>query len=132
MTSGSPWSEGLIRQIADDKEERDAFAADQVRVRLAEMIRTLREQPNRQWTQSELGARMGKPQSVVSRIEDPEYGKLALQTLFDVAAAFDLPLWIDFPEWEEWLRRISEVRPSALYRRGFNPDGLISLAHANS
>ena len=129
MPYGLPWSEEFIGQITD-KDDRREFVADQVRTRLALLIRALREQDERQWSQTELGQRMGKPQSVISRIEDPDYGKLSLQTLFEVADAFDLPLWVDIPEWEEWFRRIGEVESKRLRRRSFNAERLVAQARA--
>ena len=126
MTSGSAWSEEFIRQLASNKELRDEFVADQVRARLGLMVRALREQPPREWTQAQLGEAMGKPQSVISRIENPDYGKHNLQTLLEVAAAFDVPLLIDFPEWDDWFRRIKVVRKADLERRSFDEGQLIA------
>lgn len=119
MPYGLPWSEEFVRQLSD-KEMRDEFVADQVRTRIALLIRALREQEERKWTQTELGKRAGKPQNVISRIEDPDYGKMSLQTLLEVAAAFDLPVWIDIPEWEDWFARISDVPNSTTHRASFN------------
>jgi transcriptional regulator with XRE-family HTH domain len=127
MPFGSPWSEQFVRQLSD-KEVRDEFAADQIRARIALLIRCLREQPNRNWTQAELGERAGKPQNVISRFEDPNYGKMSLQSLFDLAAAFDLPVWIDIPEWEDWFRLISDVPNRETQRSGFELDKLVEQA----
>jgi hypothetical protein len=129
MHFGLPCSEAFIHQLSD-KEFRDEFVADQVRLHTAMLIRAIREQPDRDRSQTELGREMGKPQSVVSRLEDPDYGRLSVQTLLDVAAAFKLPLWIDIPEWEEWFWRIGEVPNSKTFRRSFDAERLSRQAKA--
>lgn len=129
MQYGLPWSEEFVRDM-EDKEFRNEFVADQVRLRIATLIRALREQPDRDWSQTELGREMGKPQSVVSRLEDPDYGKMSVQTLLAVAAAFKLPLWIDIPEWEEWFCHIGNVPNSKTHRRSFDAKWLSRQAKA--
>jgi transcriptional regulator with XRE-family HTH domain len=129
MPVGSSWSEEFVRQL-DEKELRRAYMEDQVRTRVAIQIKTLRDQAERQWSQVELGRRAGKPQNVISRLENPDYGHLTLQTLFDMAGAFDLPLYVDFPEWEDWLERMREIDAKALQRRSFELDRLVNLAQS--
>lgn len=121
-------SQNFLRELEDD-DRRDGFVAAHVRTRIALLIRALREQPERQWSQAELGRRLGKPQSVVSRLEDPDYGKLTLQTLFEVAAAFKLPLYINMPNWDEWFHLMSDMSGHNLQRRGFDLHQLAALAN---
>jgi hypothetical protein len=127
MPYGSPWSEQFVQQLSD-KEVRDEFVADQIRARIAPLIRSLREQPDRKWTQAELGERAGKPQNVISQFEDPDYGKMSLQSLFDLAAAFDLPVWIDMPEWQDWFAMIKDVPNQATARARFDLHKLVEQA----
>src|SRR6266404_2894195 len=131
MPYGSPWSEQFIRQLAD-KRIRSEFAADQIRARIALLVRSLREQPDRNWTQAELGERAGKPQNVISRFEDPDYGKMSLQSLFDLAAAFDLPVWIDMPEWKDWFTFISDVPNQEMRRSSFDLENLVEQTRSDS
>lgn len=125
MTFGSHLSEAFLSDLRD-KEFRDEYVADQVRTRIALLIRALREQADRNWSQTRLGQEMGKPQSVVSRIEDPDYGKLSLQTLLEVCAAFDLPLWIDIPEWGDWFQMMRNVPNSGTSRASFDADKILT------
>jgi transcriptional regulator with XRE-family HTH domain len=129
MPYGLPWSKAFIKQISD-KEFRDEFVADQVRSRIAMLIRALREQEGRDWSQAELGRRMSKPQNVISRLEDPEYGRQSLQTLLEVASAFGLPLWVDIPDWEEWFRRMRDVPKKGFARQSFDAERMTAQARA--
>jgi transcriptional regulator with XRE-family HTH domain len=115
----------FLQELEDDKFRND-FVADRVRTRLALLIRSLREQ--RGWSQAELGERLGKPQSVISRIEDPDYGRLSTKTLYEVAAAFGLPVYIDLPNWDEWFRLMEDMSARSMARQPFNAASLNALA----
>ena len=124
MDSGFQFSDAFVAHYSD-KERRDAFVADQVRTRIALMIRALREQEGRGWSQEQLGDRMGdKPQSVISRLENPDYGKLSVKTLLEAAAAFDLPLRIDIPEWRDWFAMLRESSDQSFHRQSFSAEAL--------
>ena len=77
-SSGCPWSKELVGLLADD-EFRHEYMTDQVRSYIAFQIRALREQ--RHWNQADLAAASGKKQSVISRLEDPDYSKLIFADL---------------------------------------------------
>jgi transcriptional regulator with XRE-family HTH domain len=122
-------SRSFLAELEDD-ELRDGFVADHVRTRLALLIRSLREQ--RGWSQTDLAHAMGTTQSVVSRLEDPDYGKLTLRTLFEVAAAFKLPLYIDMPDWEEWFDLMSDMSSRNLQRDSFDAERLAAAARLHA
>lgn len=128
MPYGLPWSEELVRDLLSDKEMREEYVAELVKSRIAMLIRALRE--DRGWSQTKLGRKMGKPPNVISRLEDPDYGKMTLQTLLEVAAVFELPLFIDFPEWDDWLRQTARFDDDSFYRKSFNAEQMINQAAA--
>lgn len=110
-----------------NKRYRAAYLAQHIRTIIALQIRRMRE--DRGWKQSDLGDVSGKPQNVISRIEDPEYGKLTVQTLLDLAAGLDVGLVIKFVPFSRFLREYEDVSMSNLSVDSFleefdsNPDG---------
>jgi len=70
---------------------------------------------------------MGKPQSVVSRLEDPDYGKVSVQTVLDGAAAFDVALLVQYVSFPEFLRRTRDVSPEALRVDSFDERQLFPI-----
>ena len=121
----STWSEKLIPKLTD-REYRHAYMAEGVKTWIARQVRALREQ--RDWSQGDLARESGKKQSAISRIEDPDYGQLTLQTLFDLAKAYDLPLLVQFVEWQDWLYRMEDVSTEALRKEAFDGDQLAALS----
>lgn len=77
-----------------NKEYRDAFVAEQIFSRLPLKIRNIREE--QELTQRQLGVLADMAQTWVSKLEDPNYGKLTISTLLKLASAFDVGLHIDF------------------------------------
>lgn len=98
--------QNLIAKFAN-KSYRDAFVAEQIFSRLPLKIRCLREEQGK--TQQQLGDVAGMAQTWVSKLEDPNYGKLTIATLLKVASALDVALKIDFVPY-------STVLNEAVYR----------------
>ncbi|MBB3930949.1 transcriptional regulator with XRE-family HTH domain [Kaistia hirudinis] len=115
----SSWDDDFLA-LLDDKDFRTAFAADHVRSWIATQIRALREQSPRKWTQAELAEKMGTRQSVISRLEDPDYGKITLATLFEIASALDVPLFVSFVGWSKWLKEMADVSREAAETESFD------------
>jgi transcriptional regulator with XRE-family HTH domain len=119
------FSQRLLNKLLG-KKYRDAYVRENVRTGVAYQIRAMREQRN-SMSQEAFGKLLEKPQSTVSRLEDPDYGKHTLQTLFEVAAAFDVALLVQFVTHSEFLRRTENVTPNALKVAPFDPHQLDAL-----
>ena len=110
----------LIRELAS-KEFRDVYVREFIKGGLPFQVRALRKQ--RGWTQAELAERMGeKQQSGISRIENPDYGTLSLETLLQLASAFDVALSVRFESYGDLLAKTEDLSPTALAVPSFDED----------
>ncbi|MEY2855000.1 MAG: hypothetical protein RL030_2132 [Pseudomonadota bacterium] len=57
-------------------------------------------------SQAELARELGKPQPVISRLEDPRYGRYSLNTLLEIATRFDVALLVAFVPFSELVDRV--------------------------
>lgn len=103
-----------------EKDFRDAYCASFVRTGLAHQIRILREQHG--WDQKAFAKHTGRPQSVVSRLENPDYGKYSLQTLLQLASDFDVALTVRFVRHSDFIRANERLSPSDLSVQSFADD----------
>ena len=98
----------LVDRLVSDKEFRDAYWDAHLSEGLASQIRATREE--RRWTQRELGEHAGgKAQSVISQLEDPDYGRYSLSTLKRIASAFDVALVVRFVPYSHLLDYTSNL-----------------------
>jgi transcriptional regulator with XRE-family HTH domain len=111
-------SKKLLRKLSR-KEYRVSYVEQNVRTGVAYQIRALREQ--RGWTQTAFGRLIGAGQSTASRLEDPDYGKMSISSLLQVASACDVALLVRFVSFEEMILRSRDVSPEALQVSSWNP-----------
>lgn len=86
--------EKTFRRMIDRPGSRNSYVKAEVTTALAHQIRALRIQ--RGWTQKELANHLETTQAAISRLEDPSYGKVTLQTLFSLSKVFDVGLSVKF------------------------------------
>lgn len=89
--------------------------AHSLREFLADQIRALRGD----LSQKAFGKLIGKPQRVVSRLENEDYGKVTLQTLIDIAEKLDIALVVRFTDFPTFLRSTTDVSETAFAPRAF-------------
>lgn len=88
---------------------------------LAHQIRAMRN--SREWSQKMLSDKMDcKAQSIISRLEDPAYGKYTIQTLTKVADAFDVALMVRFVPFSKLIDDAEDLSPRALNVTSFEED----------
>jgi len=100
-----------ILKSLENEEYRREFAAD-VGTSLAIQIRLLREKLG--WTQEELAQRMGKRQETISQWENPDYGRYTLNTLKELASAYDVALLVRFAPFSDLVDWIANLTPQRL------------------
>jgi len=93
-----------------DKSYRDSFLESHVKGSIAYQIQALREKEG--LNQTEFGKLIGKPQSVVSRLEGTEYGGVNVNTLLQIAYALNVALEVKFCDFGTIL--MSDVSPDGL------------------
>jgi len=103
--------QGKLRKLAD-KSYRDGYMHTAVRGGIAYQIRALRERAG--MTQAELAQQVGTTQSVISRLESTEYGKVSVQTLLNVASAFDIALMLRFVSYPVFIAGMQSMNDNAL------------------
>ncbi len=101
--------ERLSKRFAN-RQFRQHYFARQLKIFLAAQIRALRGDRS----QTEFGHLIGKPQSVVSRLERESYGKVNLQTLIDVATSLDIALVVRFVRFDTFLNWTNDYSVDAL------------------
>lgn len=108
----------------ENKDYRTAFVEATISHGLAHQIRINREK--RGWSQGDLADRCGAKtkQAVISRLEDPAYGKYSLSTLHKLASAFDVALLVKFVPFSKFLIETSDKTPEGLVVRSFSEENL--------
>lgn len=112
----------LVRKLGNDA-YRASYLATRLKTFLASQIRSLRGEAS----QAEFGKKLGKPQSVVSRLENPDYGNLSVQTLLEVADKLKLALIIQFIDWPTFLRFTEETTPASMTPAAFDQEKVDAL-----
>lgn len=107
-----------------DKTYRDSYVSSQLRTWLADQVRALRGG----MSQKEFGQLIGKPQTVVSRLEDPDYGRLTIETLLDVASKLDIALLVRFVDHPTFLVATNDFSDTALRPAPYNQQTINNVA----
>src|SRR3990172_11568778 len=111
---------GKLKVKLQNKTYRDTYVAETLRTILASQIEAIRTKNG--WTQAELARRAGTTQNVISRLEDPSYGKFNLQTLLDLAAAFEVALLVKFVTFNRFVSEFEDISPDALTVSSFTDE----------
>src|SRR5262245_4314689 len=109
----------LLEELKN-KKFRDAYVAEHVKTSVPIQIYLLREQ--RHWNQSQLAERAKTTQTVISRLEDIDYGKLSISTLLKLASAFDIALLVKFIPFTRLLEEFKDNSSEALSAKSFSQE----------
>lgn len=120
LSNTSSVREELLHNFESGEEYRHAFVEEKIRTSVAAQIKTIREQ--RQLTQPEFAKKLGKSQSWVSRLEDPNQSVPTVPSLLTVARAFDVDLDIRFGRFSDLLQQLEAMTPESLEVPSFSDE----------
>lgn len=103
-----------------NKRAREAYVAAELINGIASQIRVLRQQ--RGWSQKELADKLGTTQGVVSRLEDPSYGRFSIKTLLDLSSIFDVSIIARFLPFSQAVPATWETGRKSLEADAFEED----------
>lgn len=104
----------------NNKRYRDAYVTEHVKTGIAFQIRALRSKKG--LSQGGLADLAKTKQAVISRLEDPDYGKISLNSLYKLANALDVALLVKFVPYTKFLKDIEDVSPKKLAVNDFTEE----------
>jgi DNA-binding XRE family transcriptional regulator len=107
-----------------NREYREALVSSFINSTIAYQIRGLRKK--KQLDQSSLGELTGMKQTAISRLENPDYGNLSVNTLKRIARAFDVALIVRFAPYSELVRWRSTMSQADMAPPSFDQDADMS------
>ena len=113
--------EALKKRLMN-KKNREAFVSACVDQTISFQIKALRLTEERNWTQKELALRTGMKQERISVCENPNYGRFSLQTLKQLASAFDVALIVRFAPFSELVEWESNLSTESLEVKNFDKE----------
>lgn len=111
----------LMEKLKDES-YRHEFVESNLEIGLAMQIRRLREE--RGWTQAELASKTGKKQSVISQLEDHDYGSYTLKTLKTLAKSYDVGLSVRFVAFSDLVQMTTDMTNVQISPPSFSDDEL--------
>jgi transcriptional regulator with XRE-family HTH domain len=114
----------LIEQLSDPEYRRafvEGHASDSIAFQLQAMRRA------RGWEQREVAEKLGNPrlQPMISRYENPDYGKYSISTLLELATIFDVALAVRFVPFSELVEWDLSLNPSKECPAPFKEDAML-------
>ncbi len=97
----------LLEILKRGRKIRSQFVESHLNKSIAYQIRSLRDQEK--WTQADFADKLGikHPNNVSARLENPNYGKLTLSTLKQIAATCDVALVVWFVPFSRFLKWVT-------------------------
>lgn len=111
-----------IKKRLLNKKHREAFVSATVDQTIPFQIKSMRLSEERNWTQQELAKRAGMKQERISVCENPNYGRFSLQTLKQIASAFDVALVVRFAPFSELTEWELNLSPESLEVENFDKE----------
>jgi transcriptional regulator with XRE-family HTH domain len=110
----------------ENREYREAFVEAHAKDTVAFQIRNLRKA--HEWEQRDLAEKLGnaKLQPMISRYENPDYGRYSITTLLELAKAFDVALVVHFAPYSELVEWDWQTTSSTLAPRPYSKDKRLS------
>ena len=111
-----------------DEQYRHGYVASHTRQLLARQMRLFRGDAS----QTEYGQRVGMPQTIVSRLENPDYSGWSLNTLFKVSRKQNVAVFVRFVDFPTFLTYTGDLSEGALRPSEYHQEAVDALAHQNA
>jgi hypothetical protein len=122
----APVSSQRLLTLADnmrDKRYRDSYVATHTRHILARQMRNFRGERS----QAEFGELIGKRQTVVSRLENPNYGAWQLRTMLEIAGQLNIAVFARFVDFPTFLKYSNDLSDAALHPKEYDEQAIRRL-----
>ena len=113
-----------LADLFEDKEFRHQYVSDWLKEFIAMQIRLTREEKD--WAQEKLADEAETTQTQISRLENPAYAGMSVNTLKKLAKAFDVALSIRFIPFSEFVDWTVGLKTPGLSKSSYTPKN-----HAN-